>query len=71
MLERQLTKGPYVQIRRFLSYPLPPDRLWHWLCGGLDVMHGLLVLLWLALQATWVIASVQRKLPNLRGNIAW
>ena len=31
------------------------------------MMDGLLVLFWLALQVTWVVASVQRKLPNLRG----
>lgn len=30
-------------------------------------MDGMLVLFWLALQFTWVYASVQRKLPNLRG----
>ena len=56
-----------VQARRFLSYPLPPGQAWQWMCGGMSMMDGLLVLFWLALQVTWVVASVQRKLPNLRG----
>ena len=33
----------------------------------MNVLDGCLVLFWIALQLTWVIASVLRKLPQLRG----
>ena len=66
-LKRQMSFQLIVQARRFLSYPLPPGQAWQWVCGGMSMMDGLFVLFWLALQVTWVFASVQRKLPNLRG----
>ena len=56
---RMLAKGLLYTVKRQTFFQL--------MCGGMSVMDGLLVLFWLALQVTWVVASVQRKLPNLRG----
>ena len=42
-------------------------KLWQWLCGSLNALDGALVLFWITLQLTWVVASVLRKLPSLRG----
>ena len=56
-----------LQARRLLARPVTPVGLWQWVCGGLNVMDAALVLFWLVLQLTWVCASVQRKLPFLRG----
>ncbi|KAL3136132.1 hypothetical protein ABBQ32_007152 [Trebouxia sp. C0010 RCD-2024] len=42
-----------LQARRLGCTPLPPARLWRWLCGSMNLLDAVIVLLWISLQLTW------------------
>lgn len=54
-----------IQVRRVLSYQLPPYHFWAWLCGGMSVMDALAVAIWIVLNFVWMYERCMRDFANI------